>query len=102
MYIDHTEYEDQSVDINNLLVRRAEVFDSEQLEDMIKKLDQKANMILLFDESRISSVIETAFLSVVLTDANDRIYGVCVFNDFPAVILKMVDFKHENLWEHWF
>ena len=59
-------------------------------------------MILLFDQSIISQVIETAFLSVVITDANDLIFGVCVFNDFPEVRMKMVDFMHENLWEQWF
>jgi hypothetical protein len=36
-----------------------------------KKYNQRLNMILLFDEAYISKVIETAFLSVVLTDAND-------------------------------
>jgi hypothetical protein len=39
MFPDNNESEEQSVDISNLLVRRAEVFDSEQLENMIKKLD---------------------------------------------------------------
>ena len=91
--------EENPIDIDSLLVRRAEVFDSAQLKDMIDRLQQSSNMILLFDESLINQVIETAFLSVVITDANDQIFGVCVFDDFPAVILKMVDFKHENLWE---
>ena len=46
--------EEQPIDIDSLLVRRAEVFDSEQLKDMINRLQQLSNMILLFDQSNIS------------------------------------------------
>jgi len=36
-----------------------------------------------------------------MLDANQRIIGCAVFNDFPQGLTGMIDFQHENFWENW-
>ena len=56
---------------------------------------------MLFDYPKILTIVERSYFSVTILDNNQKIVGCAVFNDYPQGLTGMIDYKHENFWEHW-
>ena len=88
------------IDLDNIKIRRADGDDSEFLDQII---DPNTHDILdvLYNYPKTLKLIETSYLSVTIIDTDFRVIGLAIFEDKPQGLEGMIDFKHENYWEHW-
>ena len=88
------------IDLDNIKIRRADGDDSEFLDQTI---DANTHDILdvLYNYPKTLKLIETSYLSVTIIDTEFRVIGLAIFEDKPQGLEGMIDFKHENYWEHW-
>jgi hypothetical protein len=83
-----------------VLVRKADLDDCDDLNVLLEEEGEEA-MKLLYFYPKLLPLFEHSYLSVTVLDQQSNIVGCAVFNDSPQGVSGMVDFKHENFWEHW-
>lgn len=88
------------IDLSNVVVRRSDGDDCHALEQAIDPQTQD-QLDLLYNYPRLIQRVEACYLSVTIVDAQNRVIGMAVFEDYPQGLEGMYDFFHENCWEQW-
>jgi hypothetical protein len=84
---------DNEPDQYPVLIRKSDLDDIEELEKLITPTTRSA-IDSLYNYPKLITLFEKCLLSVTIMDANQKIIGCAIFNDFPQGLTGMIDFKH--------
>lgn len=92
-------YEQQEADFDDIILRRSDPDDFEQIINLVE-FDDIYNRFYSFP--KILKLIETAYLSITVVNQEGSIIGFATFEDYPQGMKGTYDDVHYNHWEAWF